>query len=231
MSNRPERPMRMSGRDAGINPDVLRLAQVLWDYHCIFDPEKRVDAIVGLGSYDTRVAERCAELFHKGLARKIIFTGSQGNWTRGLFDRSEAATFAAVAIRLGVPADAIFLEERATNIGENIRFVAEFLDQSASVMFVTKPQTQRRCRATVSRQWPACAALVTAPEHGLLAQPTEFMPMHDLVCEMVGDIRRMETYPELGFQAHEDIPADVKSVYCDLVRAGFVDHLPAGPGR
>lgn len=223
--------MRMSGQDVAVSPDIVRLAQVLWDYHCIFDPLERVDAIVGLGSYDTRVAERCAELFHKGLAQKILFTGSQGNWTRGLFDRSEAATFATVATGLGVPADAISLEERATNIGENIRFAAELLHPSASVIFVTKPQTQRRCRATVAGQWPEAAAHVTAPEHGLLAQPTQIMPMRDLVCEMVGDIRRMETYPGLGFQAHEDIPANVMSAYCDLVRAGFVDHLPAGSSR
>ncbi len=192
--------MRMNGREAAITPDLLRLANVLWDYHCIFDPLRRVDAIVGLGSYDTRVAERCAELFHEGFAQKIIFTGSQGNWTRGLFDRSEADTFATVAVKLGVPTDAISLEEQATNIGENVRFVAEYLKPSASVIFVTKPQTQRRCRATVAKQWPSAAAHMTAPEHGILDQPTEYVPMRELICEMVGDIRRMETYLNWAFR-------------------------------
>ncbi|HCH71013.1 MAG TPA: YdcF family protein, partial [Ochrobactrum sp.] len=41
---------------------VLNAARVLWDYHCIYDPLETADVIIGLGSYDPRVAERAADL-------------------------------------------------------------------------------------------------------------------------------------------------------------------------
>ena len=212
--------------EPGIDDTTLRAAKVLWDYHCIYSPLQPATAIAGLGSYDLRVAERCATLFHAGLADKIIFTGASGHWTSGLYRGSEAAAFAAVARSDGVPDDAIALEERATNIGENIRFSSVAFDPDDTVIFVTKPQTQRRCRATVVKQLPDLDARVTAPEHGFLDQPTEIVPIRALICEMVGDLRRMEIYPELGFQAVEHIPPDVRDAYGHLVEAGFTDHLP-----
>src|ERR1700675_3618923 len=41
---------------------VIDLAQQLWSYLRLNVPVEKADCIVGLGSYDLRVAERCAEL-------------------------------------------------------------------------------------------------------------------------------------------------------------------------
>ena len=98
------------------------MAQVLWDYHHINGPVEKSDCIVGLGSYDLRVAERCADLYHGRWAPLILFTGHLGNWTQRMWDRSEAEIFAERAIARGVPADKIMLETKSTNIGENVRF-------------------------------------------------------------------------------------------------------------
>jgi hypothetical protein len=52
-------------REANVTPNILVAAEQLWSYHSIYDPPRPVDLIVGLGSYDLRVADRCAELYVK----------------------------------------------------------------------------------------------------------------------------------------------------------------------
>ena len=212
---------------ASFAPDVIAAVGELWKFHHVYSVLAPADAIIGLGSYDLRVADRCAELFAKGLAERIVFTGSQGNWTKGLYGGSEAAAFAARARELAVPNEAIVLEERATNTSENIRYSARLLgDRAATVILVTKPQMQRRCMATVEKHWPEVNAMVTAPRISMAAQPTGRITMRDLICEMVGDLRRIETYPDLGYQASVEVPSCVKVAFDILVRAGFTDHLP-----
>ena len=204
-----------------VSPEIEQAARVLWDYHCITDAPEPVDAIVCLGSYDLRVAERSAELFVQGYAPRIVFTGASGNWTKGLFAESEAATFADHAMARGVPQGAVVLEERATNLGENIRFSAALLEPAARVILVTKPQTQRRCLATVRKQWPEADALVTAPEHGMDDQPTAAFPLAHLIDEMVGDVFRILTYPDAGYQIPQAVPDDVMAAFEFLKGEGF----------
>lgn len=206
-------------------PDILAAAAVLWDYHCTPDPLGPADAIVGLGSYDLRVADRCAALFDQGLAPRILFTGASGNWTSGLYQHSEAAAFAARARTRGVPDCAITLEETATNIGENLTRAAASLPGAATLILVTKPQTQRRVRATAKAQIAAIQTMVTAPDHGLQDQPTGVMDMTGLINEMVGDLQRMRDYPARGFQAPEPIPDSVATAFDQLVAAGYTAHL------
>ena len=83
-------------------PKVLDAALSIWRYHCLDENIPRdistFDLIVGLGSYDTRVAERCAELYQNAISDKIVFTGAFGNWTKDHFDKTEAETFAEVAM-------------------------------------------------------------------------------------------------------------------------------------
>jgi uncharacterized SAM-binding protein YcdF (DUF218 family) len=209
-----------------IPPAILAAARVLWDFHLIYDRLSRADLIIGLGSYDLRVADRSAELFKQGLAPKILFTGKVGNWTNHLYDTTEAEAFAAHATGAGVAADAILIEPNATNIGENIRFAREMADETVKrVILVTKPQTQRRAFATVRAQWPEINALVTAPLHGFEDQPLTTYPLPKLINEMVGDIKRMIDYPAQGFQIVQDIPVSVHDAYRFLVNEGYDHHL------
>jgi hypothetical protein len=60
------------------------LAQTIWNYLHLNLPLQKADCIVGLGSYDLRVAERCADLYKENWAPFIIFSGYLGNWTRGM---------------------------------------------------------------------------------------------------------------------------------------------------
>jgi hypothetical protein len=62
-----------------LDSTVIDLAQQLWSYLRLNLPVEKADCIVGLGSYDLRVAERCAELCIGGWAPLIIFSGHLGN--------------------------------------------------------------------------------------------------------------------------------------------------------
>ena len=118
------------------------LAQKIWSFHHINDDLKHADCILGLGSYDLRVAERCADLYFENLAPLIIFSGGFGNWTEGFWDKPEAETFKEHILHKGIPADAIKTETESTNIGENIKFTKKLLSelgvQLKSIILVTK---------------------------------------------------------------------------------------------
>jgi hypothetical protein len=203
---------------------TIAAANTLWNFHCIYDDPAPSDIIIGLGSYDLRVVDRCAELFHQGMAPKLLFTGHSGHWTRDRFDASEAKIFARRAAELSVPENAILLEESATNIGENITFSAQIVGRQAAAILVTKPQTQRRVFATVTKQWPEASARITAPLHGFSAQPTTDFPTRHLICEMVGDLKRIQDYPDAGFQTKQEIPPEVMAANELLIAKGYTDH-------
>jgi uncharacterized SAM-binding protein YcdF (DUF218 family) len=209
-----------------LSPDVLAAARTLWDFHLVYDDLAEADLIIGLGSYDLRVADRCAELFHEGWATQLLFTGKSGNWTNRLYDTSEAEAFAARAGKGGVPDGAMLIEPEATNIGENIRFSRAVAgDNIRRIIIVTKPQTQRRAYATVRAQWPEVRALVTAPLTRFEDQPVEAYPLQSLIHEMVGDVQRMVEYPAKGFHIAQSIPRSVADAYELLVKAGYDHHL------
>src|SRR5688572_19566512 len=105
-----------------INQEAITLAQILWDYHHVNNTLEKADCILVLGSHDTRVAERGAELFLEGWAPLLIFSGGLGRLTDGVWTETEAEKFSAIAIDKGVPAQAILIENRSTNTGENIVF-------------------------------------------------------------------------------------------------------------
>jgi uncharacterized SAM-binding protein YcdF (DUF218 family) len=222
---RLERQLSGSGT---LSDEAFRLAEVLWDYHHLNGPLEKSDCIVGLGSYDLRVAERCANLYLDQWAPLIVFSGYLGNWTRRMWDRSEAQIFAECAIARGVPTDKIKLETQSTNIGENVRFTRELLHAHGlfvkSITMVSKPSTERRMFATCQKLWPSMRVFFTSPRVDFAEQLRGGI-QEGLIHEMVGDIQRMKAYPELGFQIPQEIPAGVWDAYERLVSLGFDKHL------
>ena len=59
-------------------------AQAVWDYQHVHHELSAADAILVLGSHDTRVAERGAEVFLAGYAPWILFSGNLGALTSSL---------------------------------------------------------------------------------------------------------------------------------------------------
>src|SRR5262245_56321081 len=101
-----------------MNDRIHTLAVKLWHYHQVNHQLEPADAILVLCSHDMRIAEHGAELFHAGWAPLLIFSGGLGVITSRFWTEPEADQFAAVAVRLGVPAEKILIENRSTNTGE-----------------------------------------------------------------------------------------------------------------
>lgn len=212
-------------------PGVLDAAYSIWRYHCLDEmvaqEASSYDLIIGLGSYDTRVADYCADLYHMGLASTIVFTGASGNWTRAMYEGSEAAAFFDVAVEKCVPPEHIMLEEKATNTGENISNVKAMFPDCRSALFVTKPQMQRRCRATIEKIWPELHSSVTAPSHSILSQPVGEIDLQKVIHEIVGDYWRIRTYPKRGFQTEQQIDEAAEEAFNMLIEQGYTKHLPS----
>lgn len=187
------------------------------------------DCILVLGSHDRRVAARGAELYLQGLAPVLVFSGGLGRLTKEMWSETEADLFARIAINMGVPKEAILVENCSTNTGENILFTqqllqAEGLDPQAFIV-VQKPYMERRSYATFKRHWPSKDLLVTSPQIHFEDYPTEEIPMEKVISIMVGDLQRIKCYPEKGFQVYQEIPDGVWEAFEQLVAMGFDQHL------
>ncbi|MFT5465651.1 MAG: uncharacterized SAM-binding protein YcdF (DUF218 family) [Verrucomicrobiales bacterium] len=212
-----------------MSPREIELAQVLWDFHRIDDSLEKADLIVGLGSYDLRVAEHAAKLLRDGWANWLAFTGAEGNFTRGKWPKSEAEMFADVARGAGAPADQILVETRATNTGENALLTKAMCEARGiavgSVILVAKPNMTRRGLATWQLRWPEVRVICSSPDTHFLTSPAEGHSPEEVVNEIVGDLQRMIEYPKLGYQAEQEIPDNVLSAFEELVSLGFSSHL------
>ncbi len=120
------------------------------------------------------------------------------------------------------------LESQSTNIGENVKFTrdlfaAQGLDPKSLIM-VSKPSTERRMYATCQQIWPEMKISFTSPRL-TFADQLQYGIQDGLIHEMVGDIQRIKTYPALGFQISQNIPAGVWDAFERLVSMGFDRHL------
>jgi uncharacterized SAM-binding protein YcdF (DUF218 family) len=212
-----------------IKPEVKALAKIIWDYHHVNQQLVKSDCILALGSHDTRVAERAAELYLESWAPLLIFAGGLGRLTDGTFTEPEADLFAKIAMQKGVPKEAILIENRSTNTGENIQLVQKLLKEKGldpqTFIVVQKPYMERRSYATFAKNWPNKKFVVTSPQISFEEYPTEEIPLEQVINIMIGDLQRIKIYPEKGFQIYQEIPDRVWQAYERLVTLGFNKQL------
>jgi uncharacterized SAM-binding protein YcdF (DUF218 family) len=208
-------------------------ARTLWDYHHVHHALEKADCIIVLGSHDTRVAERGAEVFLGGWAPLLVCSGHLGALTSGLWSRPEAEVFADVAIARGVPRERILVESRSTNTGENVDFSRQLLAEKGlrpkKAIAVQKPYMERRTLATFARRWPELEVVVTSPQIDFDDYPTGEIRKDDVIHIMVGDLQRLIVYGRKGWSAPQDVPREVMAAYEQLVAAGYTRRLLAGP--
>ncbi|WP_177287613.1 YdcF family protein [Actinomadura madurae] len=211
--------------DPHVDARARELARIIWDHLVLSGPLSKADVILALGSHDTRVAVHAARLWHGGWSPLVVVSGGRGKITSG-WDEAEARVFGRVVREHGVPADALVLEETATNTGENITASRRLLDGRGvavrSGILVAKPYMTRRALATARRQWPGVEWTASAPELGFDAFGPDERQFIEL---MVGDLQRMVVYAERGYQVPMPVPAAAWAAYEELARLGYDRHV------
>lgn len=208
-------------------------SKVLWDYHKLNEKVEKCDIILGFGSHDLHVAERCADLFLNNYGDRIIFTGGYGRITKDLWNMTEAEKFAKIAIEMGVPKDKIIIESEASNTGENISKIKELLKKldlcPTSFLMVDKPYRERRTFATIRKQWSEIDFIITSPQYSY-EEYCDFysngeISIDEFISIMVGDLQRIDLYGKNGFQIKQEIPNKVWDAYNNLVSLKYDKHL------
>lgn len=213
--------------------DFLKPLQVIWDYLCLGQEPQKADCIVGFGNFNTDIARRAAELYHLGLAPKILFTGGLGRNTEGLLPEPEAVRFAKVAMECGVPEQDILIEDKSANTKENIEFTRALLENAGiptnHILGVHQPFMERRIKAAMGVYWPELNFSVTSPQVTIpeyLARAKEQgISEEPAVSVIVGDFQRMDLYAKKGYQLPQHIPEEAWRAFHELVEMGFDKQL------
>ena len=207
--------------------------QILWDFMHMGQALEQADVIVGFGCYDEDIPRRCAELFHRGFAPYVCFSGGLGRNTDKLWTKSEAERFAAIAMAEGVPENRIILENKSTNSAENLLFTPKVLAEAGvkaeRIIAVHKPYMEKRLWAAMQVYWPETKAVYTSPqvsveEHIAHAEKIG-MTRKGVIETIVGDVQRMELYAQKGYQLAVEIPAEVRDAFDALVAQGYTGQL------
>lgn len=209
--------------------EYLPPLRVLWDYLSLGQEPEKADVILGFGCYDDNVARRAAQLYHQGYAPRIVFTGGLGRNTTGLFAKSEAENFAGVAVALGVPEEAVLLEDRSTNTRENILFTRCLLEEKGiphnRIQGVHKSYMERRITAAMGVYWPEQPFRITSfqqsLEEALEDAQRQGMTLENTISTIVGDFQRVDLYGKKGYQIPQYIPAEAWDAFRALVGMGY----------
>ncbi|MYW63905.1 YdcF family protein [Streptomyces sp. SID8379] len=201
----------------------------LWDYHQMGHALKPCSVAVGLGSHDLGVADTAVDLYKRGLAPLLVFTGATSPTTRDHMPRGEGVHYRERALELGVPSSAVLVEPEARNTGENIRFSKALLEEAgvdvSSVLLISKPYEERRAYATARKLWPE-VEIVSASTPMTLDEYVDSIGDARLVIDMlVGALQRLLIYPDQGFMVTQQVPDNVIAAYKRLCEAGFTGRL------
>lgn len=201
-------------------------ARAIWEFHQMGHKLRPCSAAIALGSLDLGVATATADLYHAGMFPTVVFTGDTSIATKARFPRGEAIHYREHALSLGVPDEAILLEPKATNTGQNIGFSREVLENAGiavtTLLLISMPYMQRRAYATCRKLWPGVEPIC-------VSQPLsydEYVKTHDdekqFIDMLMGDMQRVMEYPKRGFAVEQHVPERVRDAF-DRLRAGGYD--------
>ena len=125
----------------------------------------------------------------------------------------------------GVPTDVVWLEERATNIAENITNTKAMLSEVGvrigRGLLVTKPYMERRMLATANKQWPEVSWDVTSAQVSLADYLSIVTNPQRALSIMVGDTQRIRVYGKAGYLTPQPMPKAVLDATDTMLAAGF----------
>ena len=206
-----------------MNQLLYQAAKRLYDFMSACEPADQADLILALGSHDFRVPDHAASLYLSGAAPLIVCTGGYGKMTEGAFPKPEGVLFAERCAARGVPPEAVLIEDKATNTGENFSLSRKMLrgKRIKTGLAVCKPYMAKRAWAAGTKQWPEVSWSVSVPDIPFSQYAPDEAALIPEIELMVGDLQRLALYAEKGYQAPVAIPPDVEEAWHCLRKAGF----------
>jgi len=205
--------------------EVDSLAQIIRDYMNLQDVVASSDCILVFGSRDLSPAHKVCDLFLEGYAKYIIFSGYHSD--KQNLTKPEAEKYADIALGRGIPREAIFIENKSCNTGENIILSKELILKENiphdKIILVHKPYALRRVYSAFKKRWPEPKTFLTSEQISYkdYIKDNLYYTKEEIINIMVGDLRRIKEYPKLGFQIEQDIPNEVWITYEKLVALGY----------
>jgi len=212
-----------------ITEEELKLANSIWNFLSIRETILKSDLIFVLCSHDLRVAKYAVDLYKKGFANYILFSGGLNFFTKHIFPKSEAESFAELAFKENIPNDIIIIENVSTNTGENIQFSKNILKslnhKFSNIIAIQKPSMSLRIKLALAKQWNDTNFFISSPNYSIFDAPHSHINLFMIINEIVGDLQRIIAYPKFGFQSETDIPNHIFLAYNSLINQGYNLHL------
>lgn len=219
-------------RDRGVDTDrAMADLGMIWDFlrhdpKWAFDPAREYGGVLMFGSPDIGGAAALTGFVrHQGLTDvPVVFSGyaDPGKCNR----IPEAVRFRTQAEKVGLGAHRILEDRLATHTGENAINSLELLRANgrevSSVIGVCTPQHARRVWATIMKQGHDVehAAIVTADvsvenflRYGMRTDATRALPPGETASAIMGEIKRLDTYPAEGHIIAQATPGDIRASY------------------
>ncbi|MBF6469359.1 YdcF family protein [Nocardia beijingensis] len=218
--------------DRGVDTDrAMSDLGKLWDYlrrdpKWEIDPARNYGGIIFLGSKDIGGASVIANLVRdRGLYDvPVVFSGSNG----------EAAKFRLAAEKKNLDPRQIIEEPKAANTGQNAAFSTQMLADHgrdiSSLIGVCTPFHARRVWATIMQQGFADVnGKRVSVDHVAMSTPDVSLENYlkygnrpdadtaphpkSIVAVTMGEIKRLDEYPDEGHIVRQDIPGEVRDAY------------------
>ncbi len=129
----------------------LKTIKAITDFIFLEDVPVKADLIIVPGSSHPQLPKKAVQLYKKGYARKIVFTGG----FNPRINKKESDYGTEVAISLGVPEKDIFREGRSVNTKENAikssRIIKRHKLAYKKILLVCKPYHARRLKMTFAK--------------------------------------------------------------------------------
>lgn len=208
--------------------EIKKSIKKVWDYHNLWHELNRADFILVMGSADERVAIHAAYLMLLNYSDLAIVSGGFGKVTMYKNEETESENFAKIMIDMGVNKNRIIIENQASNSGENLLYSKRIVEDRKfdfkKGIIVTKPYMKRRAYATAMKQWQGIDWLVSSPmlDFDMYVDDENYISTINL---MVGDLHRIITYPQKGFQIEQIVPDDILESLNILINYGFDKYI------
>lgn len=168
-------------------------------------------------------AEKAAELFSAGYAKRIIVTGGVKT-DSGL---TEADAIAAGLQARGVPQESLLVENRSTNTQENIEMAMELIKERGiempkTMITIGNIAAGRRFLMTLKKRWPDVFAM--AANFNAFPTPLDKWQGSDIFKEKVlNEYRKIEPYLACGYV--EEIDINAINYQARKLRAGITNTI------